>query len=199
MPLSLGTLRAMAAILRRVRLATVEEVDRLREKAESMSEIEDLRIARASPNDVPLLVDFIRELAEAERFPDEVTVTEQDLRETLFGTNPAAEVVIGYVNGDPVSFAVFYHTFATSTGKRGLQLDDLFVRPRAQGKGVGKKMLGYLANLARERGCARFEWWALEWNEWAIAFYESVGAENLSHLKVFRLSGDSLEKVAKLR
>ena len=164
-----------------------------------MGEIEDLRVAPASPNDVSLLMDFIQELADAEEFPDELTVTEQVLRETLFGTNPAAEAVIGTVNGDPVSFAVFYHTFATSTGKRGLHLDDLFVRPRAQGKGIGKKMLGYLANLARERGCARLEWWALEWNERAIAFYESVGAQNLSHLRVFRLSGDSLERVAHLR
>jgi GNAT superfamily N-acetyltransferase len=166
---------------------------------ESMGENEYLRIVRASPDDVPLLLDFIHELAEQEKFPDDLTVTEQDLRETLFGANPAAEVVIGYVEEDPVSFAVFYHTFATSTGKRGLHLDDLFVRPRAQGKGFGKKMLGYLANLASERGCARFEWWTLEWNERAIAFYEGVGARNLSHLRIFRLSDDSLEKVARLR
>ncbi len=164
-----------------------------------MGENEYLRIVRASPDDVPLLLDFIHELAEQEKFPDDLTVTEQDLRETLFGANPAAEVVIGYVEEDPVSFAVFYHTFATSTGKRGLHLDDLFVRPRAQGKGFGKKMLGYLANLASERGCARFEWWTLEWNERAIAFYEGVGARNLSHLRIFRLSDDSLEKVARLR
>ncbi len=84
------------------------------------------------------------------------------------------------------------------SAKRGLHLDDLFVRPRAQRKGIGRKMLGYLANLAIERGCARFEWWALEWNDRAIAFYASVGAENLGHLKVFRLSGDSLEKCAQL-
>ncbi|MAB78863.1 MAG: GNAT family N-acetyltransferase [Planctomycetes bacterium] len=164
-----------------------------------MGENENLRIVRASVDDVPLLLDFIHELAEQEKFPDDLTVTEQDLRETLFGANPAAEVVIGYVEEDPVSFAVFYHTFATSTGKRGLHLDDLFVRPRAQGKGFGKKMLGYLANLASERGCARFEWWTLEWNERAIAFYEGVGARNLSHLRIFRLSDDSLEKVARLR
>ena len=135
-----------------------------------MGENEHLRIVQASPADIPLLLEFIQELAEQEEFPDELTVTEQDLRENLFGADPAAGAVIGYVQGDPVSFAVFYPTFSTSTGKRGLHLDDLFVRPRARGMGIGKKMLGYLANLARERGCARFEWWALEWNERAIAF-----------------------------
>ena len=164
-----------------------------------MGENEHLRIMQASPADVPLLLEFIQELAEQEEFPDELTVTEQDLRENLFGADPAAGAVIGYVQGDPVSFAVFYPTFSTSTGKRGLHLDDLFVRPRARGMGIGKKMLGYLANLARERGCARFEWWALEWNERAIAFYEGVGARNLGHLRVFRLSDDSLESVARLR
>jgi len=160
---------------------------------------EELRIVRASRTDAPLLLEFIRELAAAEEFPDELSVTEGDLREALFGENPAAEAVLGYLGDDPVSFAVFYHSFATSTGKRGLHLDDLFVRPRAQGKGIGKKILGYLADLARERGCARFEWWTLEWNTRAIEFYEGLGARNLGHLRVFRLSGDSLENVARLR
>lgn len=166
---------------------------------ESMAEHEEFRIVEASAEDVPLLLDFIRELAAEEKFPDELSVTEQHLREALFGTTPAAEAVLGYLGDDPVSFAVFYHTFATSTGKRGLHLDDLFVRPRAQGKGIGKKMLGYLAALAKERGCARFEWWVLEWNSKAIEFYEGLGARKLDHLKVFRLSGDSLENAARLR
>lgn len=160
-----------------------------------MIENEEFRIIRATPNDVPLLIEFIRELAEVEDFPDDLTVTEEDLTKSLFGVNPVAEAVIGYLNDDPVSFAVFYHTFATSTGRRGLHLDDLYVRPHVQGKGVGRKMFRYLANLAKDRGCARFEWWALEWNSKAITFYESVGAQNLRHLRIFRLSGDALETV----
>jgi GNAT superfamily N-acetyltransferase len=163
-----------------------------------MSGCERLSIVKASPDDVPLLLDFIRELAEAEEFPDELTVTAEDLHESLFGSNPAAEAVIGYLNESPVSFAVFYHTFATSTGRRGLHLDDLFVRPQVRRQGVGKRMLGYLANLARERGCVRFEWWALEWNERAISFYERLGAKDLTHLRVFRLTGEALEQAAEL-
>lgn len=96
-----------------------------------MDAIKDLKVVQASSADVPLLLEFIREFAEAEEFPDELTVTEHNLRDNLFGANPAAEAVIGYSNGDAVSFAIFYHTFATSTGKRGLHVDDLFVRPQA--------------------------------------------------------------------
>ena len=162
------------------------------------SECDDLRIERASPDDVPLLLELIRELAAAQRFPGELTVTDRDLRASLFGNNAAAEAVIGYVDGNAVSYAVFYHTFATTTGKRGLHLDDLLVRPHAQGRGIGRKMLGYLARVARERGCARFEWWTLDWNDRAIAFYESVGARNVEHLRVFRLSGEALDRVSRL-
>lgn len=161
-----------------------------------MSGCGDLRIVKAGPDSVPLLLEFIRELAEAEEFPDEVTVTPDNLRESLFGDRPAAEAIMGYLDDEPVAFAVFYHTFATTTGKRGLHLDDLFVRPHAQGRGIGRTMLGYLAGLARERGCARFEWWTLAWNERAIAFYEDLGAQRLDHLGVFRLTGGALERAA---
>jgi len=158
---------------------------------------EELRIVPACAEDAPLLLELIGELALAEKFPDELTVSEEDLVQHLFGEEPAAEALLGYLGPEPVSFAVFYSTFATSTGKPGLHLDDLYVRPKAQGKGVGRKMLCHLAGLARERGCARFEWWALEWNEEAIAFYEKVGARDLGHLRVFRLAGEALDEAAR--
>lgn len=164
-----------------------------------MSKEQELRIVRAQPGDAPELLEFIKELAEAESFPDEVTVTEKDLLENLFGADSSAEAVIGYLGDDPVGFAVFYQTFATTTGKRGLHIDDLFVRPQVQSMGFGKQLLGYLANLARERGCGRMEWWVLEWNDQATGFYQSIGARQLGHLEIFRLAGDSLEAVAELR
>lgn len=153
----------------------------------------ELRPARV--DDVPLLLTFIRELAEAEAFPDPLSVTEDDLRASLFGARPAAEAVLASLAGAPVGFAVFYGTFATSTGRPGLHLDDLYVRPSAQGKGVGRALLAHLGRLAVERGCARLEWWALEWNAKAVAFYEALGARRLDHLKVFRVTGNALERL----
>jgi len=146
-----------------------------------------LRITRARETDTPLILSLIKELAEVEKFPFDVTVTETDLKASLFGEQPAAEVIISYLEKEPVGFAVYYQTFATTTGRPGLHLDDLYVRPQFQGNGFGKRILAHLARLARDRGCARFEWWALEWNEKAIRFYESIGARNMQELRIFRL------------
>jgi GNAT superfamily N-acetyltransferase len=165
----------------------------------SMVVTHELKVLQAQPDDVPQLVEFINELAESESFPEEVTVSEDDLRANLFGAEPAAEAVIGYLDDDPVSFAVFYQTFATTTGKRGLHIDDLYVRPHAQTRGIGRKMLGYLAQLAHERGCGRMEWWVLDWNDRAARFYQGVGAKHVGHLRIFRLAGDSLEAATQLR
>jgi len=156
----------------------------------------ELYFRKASQSDSHLIVELIKELAEAEKFPHEVTVTEQDLKENLFGDNPAAEVLLFYSEDTPAGFIVFYHSFSTTTGKRGLHLDDLYVRPNFQGRGFGKKALGKLASIAKDRGCGRFEWWALKWNEKAAELYENIGARKMTELRIFRLQGEEIESVS---
>jgi GNAT superfamily N-acetyltransferase len=156
-----------------------------------------LRIAPASPTDVPLIRQFILELAEYERAtPDEVPVTERDLQETLFGATPAAEVLIAYLNEQPAGFALFFHNYSTWLGKRGIYLEDLFVRPGARKHGVGFALLRVLARIAVDRGCGRVDWAVLNWNELAISFYKQIGAKPMDEWTTFRLSGAALEKVA---
>ena len=155
------------------------------------------RIVRAQKKDVPLIRDFIRELAEYERaLPGEVPVTNDDLSETLFGDNPAAEVIIAYLGDDPVGFALFFHNYSTWLGKRGIYLEDLFVRPRARKAGVGFALLRELARIAVERDCGRLDWSVLNWNEMAIAFYKRIGAEPMDEWTTFRLKGGALARVA---
>ena len=156
----------------------------------------NLAIRSAQPSDVPLLVQLIRELAQAEAFPYPVTVAEDDLRESLFGSRPAAEALLGFVSDEAVCFAVFYETFATTTGRRGLHLDDLFVRPGFQRRGFGKALLGHVAALAERRGCRRFEWWTLKWNEQALGFFQSIGARRLEEIVVHRTEGEALTRLA---
>ena len=156
----------------------------------------DLLLRAAEPSDVELLVDFIRELAEFEAFPFPVTVSADDLRANLFGPAPAAQALVGEVGGRPAAFAVFYETFSTTTGRRGLHLDDLFVRPAFQGQGHGRAILRHLAAHAQARGCARFEWWSLRTNEPAIRFYQSLGVRQVEELLVFRAQGDDLRRLA---
>lgn len=161
-----------------------------------MSAASELAIRSARPSDVPLLVQLIGELAESEKFPYPVTVTEDDLRESLFGSRVAAEVLLGFVSDVPVCFAVFYETFSTTTGRRGLHLDDLFVRPQFQARGYGKALLGTVAAVAERRGCRRFEWWTLKWNEQALGFFQSVGARRLDEIVVHRTEGEALARLA---
>jgi GNAT superfamily N-acetyltransferase len=155
-----------------------------------------LTIRSAEASDIPLLIRLTRELAEVEKFPYPVTVSDDALRESLFGQRPAAEAVLGFVGAEPVGFAVFYQTFATTTGRPGLHLDDLFVRPAFQGRGYGKALLGHVAAVARGRGCARFEWWALRWNEQALGFYQAIGARRLEEIVVHRAEGETLDRLA---
>ncbi|MEO5718274.1 MAG: GNAT family N-acetyltransferase, partial [Chthoniobacterales bacterium] len=136
----------------------------------------EFQIRLAQCDDVPIILALIRELAEYERAPDEVIATEEQLRENLFGPHPAAEVMIGEEAGKPVSFALFFHNFSTWMGRRGLYLEDLFVRPAVRGKGYGRALLVRLAELARERDCGRMEWAVLDWNKPAIQFYLKLGA-----------------------
>lgn len=153
-------------------------------------------IKPATIEDTPLILQFIKELADYEKLLHEVVATEEVLRETLFGEKSHAEVVIGYLDNTPVSFALFFHNFSTFLGRPGIYLEDLFVKPEARGKGIGQKMLAYLGKLAKDRKCGRLEWWVLDWNETAINFYKKMGAVPMDEWTVFRVTGDALEGLA---
>ena len=153
-------------------------------------------IAPARPDDVPAIHGMIRELAEYEKLSDLVVSTEADVARALFGDAPAVEVVLGRADGIPVAFALYFHNFSTFLGRRGLYLEDLFVRPAFRRRGYGRALLVHLARLARERGCGRFEWAVLDWNVSAIAFYESLGATLLHDWRVTRVTGPALEALA---
>jgi pimeloyl-ACP methyl ester carboxylesterase/GNAT superfamily N-acetyltransferase len=157
----------------------------------------EFHIRQAKEADVPLILQFIRELAEYEKLLDEVVATEEILRETLFGKKQHAEVIIGEFRGVPVGFALFFHNFSTFLGRPGIYLEDLYVKPELRGKGFGKMLLKHLAKLCKERKCGRLEWWVLDWNKEAIKFYESIGAEAMDEWTVYRLTGDSLDQFAK--
>jgi GNAT superfamily N-acetyltransferase len=154
------------------------------------------KIVNATPHDIPLIIQFIKELAEFEKLSGEVTTDEQTLKESLFGDTRTAETIIGYYDERPVAFAVFFHNFSTFLGRPGLYLEDLFVKSEMRGKGIGKAMLVHLAQLAVARRCGRFEWWVLDWNASAIKFYESLGAVPMNQWTVFRLTGEALTKLA---
>jgi GNAT superfamily N-acetyltransferase len=155
-----------------------------------------LHIDPASKADVPLILSFIKGLAEYERLPHQFVATETSLRESLFGTRRYAEVVIARLDGHPAGFALFFYNFSTFLAKPGLYLEDLFVLPDCRGKGIGKALLIYLAKLAVARNCGRFEWAVLDWNTSAIEFYKGLGAVPLNDWRLFRLSGESLAKLA---
>jgi GNAT superfamily N-acetyltransferase len=154
-------------------------------------------IRQATEQDVPLILSFIRQLAEYERLLDAVKATEPMLRETLFGPRPAAEVLIAEDGGKPVGFALFFENYSTFLAQRGIYLEDLFVIPAARGRGIGKVLLQRLAHLAIERNCGRLEWAVLDWNSPAIGFYRRVGAVPMEDWTVYRLSGSSLERLAR--
>ncbi|MBB5711756.1 GNAT family N-acetyltransferase [Sphingomonas xinjiangensis] len=150
----------------------------------------------ATPADVSLILRFVRELAEFEREPDAVQATEPMLMEALFGQKPGAEAVIAEHDGEPAGFALFFHNFSTWTGRKGLYLEDLYVTPDARGAGVGTALLRHLAGLAIDRGCGRFEWSVLDWNDPAIRFYRAMGAVGMDEWRVQRVAGDALTKLA---
>ena len=156
----------------------------------------DFSIRQATEQDVSLILSFIRQLAEYERLSHAAVMTEQMLRENLFGVRRYAEVLLGYADDTPVAFAVFFHNFSTFLGRPGLYLEDLFVIPEMRGKGFGRAMLVELAKIARERKCGRFEWAVLDWNEPAIQFYKSLGAVAMDDWTIFRVSGEALERLA---
>ena len=159
-----------------------------------MSEI--LEIKSATVEDVPLILSFIKKLAEYEKLLDAVVATEDGLREVLFGERCYAETIIAYEHNEPVGFALFFHNFSTFVGKPGIYLEDLFVDPEHRGKGFGKALLAHLAKLAQERNCGRLEWAVLNWNQPSIEFYESLGAKPMNEWTVYRLTGAALENLA---
>jgi GNAT superfamily N-acetyltransferase len=161
-----------------------------------------LEIRPATDPDVPLILDFIRGLAEYERMLDQVEATEVRLRASLFPVNggaPDAHCVIGLVDGAPAGFALYFFNYSTFLTRPGLYLEDLFVKPEFRGAGLGKALLLHLAGLANERGCGRMEWAVLDWNEPAIGFYESLGARRLREWQLCRLDDAALRKYAPLR
>jgi GNAT superfamily N-acetyltransferase len=161
-----------------------------------MSDKPLLSIRPATADDVRLIAQLIRELAEYERLADAAVATEDALREQLFGERPAAEVLITEADGEPAGFALFFHTFSTFLGKRGLYLEDLFVRPEFRGLGLGKHLMAALARIAVQRDCGRFEWSVLDWNAPSIAFYRKLGATGMDEWTVQRLEGDALHALA---
>ena len=157
---------------------------------------ESFTIRPATIADIAVILELIRALATYERAPNEVTATEKDLEEVLFGKKPAAEVLLAFENERAVGFAVFFHNFSTWLGRPGLYLEDLFVRPEDRGKGYGRALLIELAKIARDRRCGRMEWAVLDWNEPAIQFYRKLGAKPMHEWTVFRLTRDEIAKLA---
>jgi len=154
-----------------------------------------LSIRSATPADLPLIAQLIRDLADYEKLAHEVRFDEAVMGEKLFGARPYAEVVIGELNGAAQGFALFFHNFSTFEGKPGIYLEDLFVRPAARGSGLGKALLSHLAMLAVERDCARLEWSVLDWNEPAIGFYKKLGARLMDEWTVMRVDGAALQQL----
>lgn len=160
------------------------------------TKLKNLTIREGTENDISLILSFIRELAEYEKLLHEVVTDESTLKESLFGKRNVAEVIIGEWNEKPVSFAIYFHNFSTFLGKPGLYLEDLYVTPEFRGKGIGKVMLSYLAQIAIDRNCGRFEWWVLDWNTPALNFYRSIGAVSMDEWTVQRVTGKALEDLA---
>ncbi len=157
-----------------------------------------LRIRPAAPEDIPLILEFIRELAQYEKAPEQAVATAQDLRRDGFSGNPKFRVMIAEWAGEAAGFALFFYNYSTWLGRPGLYLEDLYVRPAFRGKGIGKAFLAHLAKIAVEEGCGRFEWQVLDWNTPALEFYKSLGARVLDEWLTMRICGEDLEKLASL-
>ena len=155
-----------------------------------------LAIRQATIADCPLILQFIKELADYEKLLHEVVADVATLEASLFGDKPYAEVVIAEYQDQPVGFALFFHNYSTFLGRPGLYLEDLYIQPAMRGKGFGKTLLAYLAALALERDCGRLEWWVLDRNQPAKDFYRSLGAEPMDDWTVNRVTGDQLVKLA---
>ena len=155
-----------------------------------------LEIRAATEEDVPLILHFIRALAEYERLLPKVVADEQKVRATLFGNPRFAEVILAEEDGTPAGFALFFHNYSTFLAAPGIYLEDLFVEPQYRGRGYGKALLMRLARIAKERQCGRLEWAVLDWNQSSIDFYRALGAAGLDDWRIFRLTGDALDALA---
>lgn len=153
-------------------------------------------IRLAEEADVPVIMNFIRELAEYEKLLHEVVADEAQIQKTLFGEKAYAEVILAIEDDVPVGFALFFHNYSTFLGKPGIYLEDLYVTPAARGKGYGKSLMQKLAQMALERDCGRLEWWVLDWNKPSIDFYKSIGAIPMDEWTVFRVTGSALSQLA---
>lgn len=158
--------------------------------------VDDLRIEKATERDVSLILSFIQKLAVYEKLAHEVVATESGLRDALFGAKPAAEVLLAYLAGKPVGFALYFSTLSTFLGQPGIYLEDLFVEPEYRGRGIGKALLTSVAREAKTRGCGRLEWSVLDWNQPAIDFYKSLGAVAKDEWTIYRLAGAALDRLA---
>jgi GNAT superfamily N-acetyltransferase len=161
-----------------------------------MTPLHSLSVRPAAAADVELVLGFIRELADYERLSHEVTATPEQIHAALFGPRPYAEAVLGCIDGEPCGFALFFHNFSTFLGKPGLYLEDLYVRPSARGRGLGSYLLAWLAALALERDCGRFEWAVLDWNEPALKVYRGLGARAADDWTIQRVTGEALRRLA---
>ncbi len=155
-----------------------------------------LNIRKAQKNDVPVILNFIKLLAEYEKLSHEVIATEKLLEEQIFGDKSPVQVLIADLNGKPVGFALYFYNFSTFLGRKGIYLEDLFVLPETRGQGVGKRLLQALAAQAVAEGCGRVEWSVLDWNKPAIDFYKSIGAHPMDEWTVYRLTGENLKAFA---
>ena len=158
--------------------------------------INDFVIRPATVKQTPLILKLIKELAVYEKLLDNVITTEEELKNTLFGKNKSAEVVIGYYNDKPVGYALFFYNYSSFVGRQGLYIEDIYVRQEYRRKGFGKAFLIYLARIARERKCDRMEWVVLDWNKSSIEFYKKLGAITMDEWTVFRLTRDAVENLA---
>lgn len=155
-----------------------------------------MEIVRAVPQDCEVILELIKDLAEYEKAPHEVKATVEDLRQTLFSSQPSAFCDLVKVKGETVGFALWFLNYSTWQGKYGIYLEDLFIKPEFRGLGFGKSLLRHLARICVEKGYGRLQWWVLDWNKPAIDFYLSLGAEAMDEWTVFRVSGDALQKLA---
>ena len=160
------------------------------------TDVSGFQIQAATKADVPIILSFIKKLADYERLSHEVVATEEILRETLFGRRRTAEVVLGYFKKQPVCFMLFFHSYSTFLGQPGIYIEDLYVDEAFRRRGFGSALLRYIAKLATERRCGRLEWSVLDWNEAAINFYKKLGAVPMREWTVFRMTGEKLKKLA---
>ena len=158
--------------------------------------MQNIEIKPATIKEVSTILDFIKKLAEYEKLSSQVTATEKKLENSLFGKKPEAEVLLAYLNNKPIAIAIFFHNYSTFLAQKGLYLEDLFVLEEYRNKGIGKKLLQYLAKLAIKRNCGRFEWSVLDWNTPAINFYKNIGAEIKSEWLTTQLTGKALKSFA---